>query len=80
MLSPQVNTDLKRRAGVAGSCREVKGDDEVNTALRPQDEGVGKVIGQPAVHHMDLLTLDIQRLVDTIKLVWVCEHQRKQQR
>ncbi len=64
-------TDLEWGAGVAGSCREVKGDDEVDATLWPQDERVGEVVGQAAVHNVDLLTLHIQRLVNTIKLIWV---------
>lgn len=64
-------SDLEWGAGVAGSCRKVEGDDEVDTTLRPQDEGVGKVVSQAAVHYMDLLALYIQRLVNTIELVWV---------
>lgn len=64
-------SDLKRGAGVARPCREVKGDDEVDAALLPQEQRVGKVVRQAAVHHVDLLTLHIQRLVDTIKLIRV---------
>lgn len=64
-------TDLEGRAGVAGPRREVKRDDEVDGALRSQDERVGQVVGQAAVHHVDLFTLHIQRLVDANKLVRV---------
>lgn len=63
--------DLEGRAGVAGSCRKVKRDDEVNTALWPQDERIGEVVGQAAVHHVDLFAFHIQRLVDANKLVRV---------
>lgn len=63
--------DLEWGAGVTGPCRKVKGDDEIDSALWPQNERVGEVVGQAAVHHMDLLTLHIQRLVNTIKLIWV---------
>lgn len=63
--------DLERRAGVTGPCGKVKGDDEVNPTLRPQNERVGEVEGQAAVHNMDLFTLHIQRLVDTIELIGV---------
>jgi len=63
--------DLKRGAGVARPRGEVEGDDEVDAALRPQDERVGQVVGQAAVHHVDLLALHVQRLVDAIELVWV---------
>lgn len=66
---------LEGGAGVAGSRRKVKGDDEVDAALRPQDERVGEVVGQAAVHHMDLFAFHIQRLVDAHKLVRVCKHE-----
>lgn len=65
------DSNLKWGAGVTGSCRKVKGDDEVDAALRPQDERVGKVVGQATVHYMDLLALHIQRFVNTIELIWV---------
>lgn len=67
---------LEGGAGVAGSRRKVKGDDEVDAALRPQDERVGEVVGQAAVHHMDLFAFHIQRLVDAHKLVRVWKHNR----
>lgn len=63
--------DLERRTGVAGSGREVEWDDEVDGALWPQDERVGEVVGQAAVHHVDLLTLHVQGFIDTIKLIWI---------
>lgn len=63
--------DLERRAGVTGPCRKVEGDDEVDPTLRPQNERVGEVEGQAAVHDVDLFTLHIQRLVDTIELIGV---------
>jgi len=65
------DSDLEGRAGVAGPRREVEGDDEVDAALRPQDEGVGQVVRQPAVHNVDLFTLDVQGLVDAHKLIGV---------
>ena len=64
-------SDLEGWAGVAGPGGEVEGDDEVDPPLWPQDEGVGQVVGQAAVHHVDLLTLHVQRLVDAVKLIWV---------
>lgn len=63
--------DLERRTGVAGSGREVERDDEVDGALWPQDERVRQVVGQAAVHYVDLLTLHVQGFVDTVKLIWI---------
>lgn len=68
--------DLEGRAGVAGSRRKVKRDDEVNSALWPQNERIGEVVGQATVHHVDLFAFHIQRLVDANKLVRVWKHKR----
>ena len=68
-----MTSDLEGWAGVAGPCGEVKGDDEVHASLRPEDERIGEVVGQTAVHYVDLLALDVQRLVDAVKLIGVCE-------
>lgn len=67
----RLGNDLEGRAGVAGSRGEVKGDDEVDAALRPKNERIGEVVGQATVHHVDLFTLHIQRLVDANELVRV---------
>lgn len=69
-----MRSDLEGRAGVAGSRRKVKRDDEVDAALWPQNERVGEVVGQAAVHHVDLFAFHIQRLVDAHKLVRVWKH------
>lgn len=63
--------DLEWRTGVAGSGRKVERDDEVDGALRPQDERVGEVVGQAAVHNVDLLALHVEGFIDTIKLIWI---------
>lgn len=71
MTTKKVPFYLERRARVTRSSWKVKGDDEVDAALRAQDKRVGKVVGQAAVHYMDLLALHIQRLVDSIKLIGI---------
>ena len=70
---------LERRTGVTWSCRKVKGDDEINSPLRSQDQGVWKVKCEATVHHVNLFTFDIQRLIYLLKFIRIFKKERNKQ-
>lgn len=68
---------LERRTGVAWPCRKVKGDDEIHSSLRSQDQGVRQVKCEATVHHVNLLTFDIQRLIYPLKFIRIFSKEKK---
>lgn len=69
---------LEGRTGVTWPCRKVKGDDEINSSLRSQDQGVWQVKCEATVHHMNLFTFDIQRLIYLLKFIRIFKKDRKE--
>lgn len=69
---------LERGTGVTWPCRKVKGDDEIHTSLRSQNQGIWQVKCEPTVYNMNLFTFDIQWFIYLFKFIWIFKKEKQE--